>query len=163
LVYVSLDKPTAWSIDRLTNIIYFTVSLLLGLITSIFVRYSWISLQHDAYARTAAALPEIVAGAKAMGYRFVDMDECLGYPFGPPDVDEEEEEEEEEEDGEFKPGCVEFVLSLCAMLSNCHFQQQAQTKALCSSPDDMCVDICTKKHGGDREKFGARSHVSSAP
>jgi hypothetical protein len=45
-------------------------------------QHSWITLQHDAYPNTAAALPVIVADAKAKGYRFVDMDECLGYPVG---------------------------------------------------------------------------------
>jgi peptidoglycan/xylan/chitin deacetylase (PgdA/CDA1 family) len=43
-------------------------------------RHSWVSLQHDEYQTTAAAIPAMVAFGREKGYRFVGIDECLGFP-----------------------------------------------------------------------------------
>jgi hypothetical protein len=42
--------------------------------------HSWVALQHDTAAVTAAAIPNMVAFGKGLGYRFVGIDECLGFP-----------------------------------------------------------------------------------
>lgn len=47
-------------------------------------KHSWVALQHDEYAVTTAAIPIMVAHAKNLGYKFVGIDECLGFPDEPP-------------------------------------------------------------------------------
>jgi peptidoglycan/xylan/chitin deacetylase (PgdA/CDA1 family) len=42
--------------------------------------HSWVALQHDQYPASTAAIPQIINYGKSSGYRFVGIDECMGFP-----------------------------------------------------------------------------------